>query len=214
MARKLCEHNKRIATCNICRTGSAFCTHDKYKHSCNICNPPCEHGRYKKTCRECGAPPKNNKCTHGGIKYNCITCLDEGVGGSQRCEHKKIKYICAICSPLQHLAYVVRRRIRQALTRASYIKTGKTIEYIGCDIPTLRAHLESQFTSYMSWSNYGTYWHIDHKIPLMYDKDNVTRDTIVSRMHYTNLQPLEASDNLSKGNRLKTIDHTISNHIV
>ena len=32
----------------------------------------------------------------------------------------------------------------------------------------LKSHLESQFTAEMNWDNYGSYWHIDHKVPISF----------------------------------------------
>lgn len=49
----------------------------------------------------------------------------------------------------------------------------------------------------MNWENYGE-WHLDHIIPISYAK---TIEDIYKLNHYTNLQPLWASENLSKGNR-------------
>ena len=50
----------------------------------------------------------------------------------------------------------------------------------------------------MSWENYGE-WHIDHKIPLKYSKPSL--EEVVQRLHYTNTQPMWASENMSKGCR-------------
>ena len=50
----------------------------------------------------------------------------------------------------------------------------------------------------MSWDNHGD-WHIDHIIPLKYD--NPTLEQTIQRLHYTNTQPLWATENISKGNR-------------
>ena len=50
----------------------------------------------------------------------------------------------------------------------------------------------------MSWENYGE-WHIDHKIPLKYNKPSL--EEVVQRLHYTNTQPMWASENMSKGCR-------------
>jgi hypothetical protein len=49
----------------------------------------------------------------------------------------------------------------------------------------------------MNWNNYGTYWNIDHVIPLNYNKP--TYEEIGARLHYTNTQPLEVSKNRKKG---------------
>ena len=51
----------------------------------------------------------------------------------------------------------------------------------------------------MSWENYGSEWHIDHIVPLKYD--NPTLEQTIERLHYTNTQPLWATENISKGNR-------------
>ena len=48
----------------------------------------------------------------------------------------------------------------------------------------------------MSWENYGE-WHIDHKTPLKYNKTLL--EEVVQRLHYTNKQPMLASENMSKG---------------
>ena len=50
----------------------------------------------------------------------------------------------------------------------------------------------------MSWSNHGE-WHLDHIYPVSLAKD---QNHVIELNHYTNFQPLWASDNLSKGNRL------------
>jgi len=49
----------------------------------------------------------------------------------------------------------------------------------------------------MSWENYGE-WELDHKVPISLA---TTVEEIYSLNHYTNFQPLWASDNKSKGNR-------------
>lgn len=52
----------------------------------------------------------------------------------------------------------------------------------------------------MNWDNRGLYgWHIDHIIPLSSAK---TEEEVYKLCHYTNLQPLWAKENLSKGNKI------------
>lgn len=51
----------------------------------------------------------------------------------------------------------------------------------------------------MTWENFGE-WHIDHIVPL--SKFNLTDyEQLKIACHFSNLQPLWAKDNLSKGNR-------------
>ena len=75
-------------------------------------------------------------------------------------------------------------------------------DYLGCDMATFRAHLESQFKEGMLWDNYGD-WHIDHRVPLRYKLDGKTPtlEEVAQRLHYTNTQPLWASENIAKANR-------------
>jgi hypothetical protein len=73
---------------------------------------------------------------------------------------------------------------------------------LGCDVKTLKAHLESQFVDGMSWENYGNDgWHIDHIIPCAsFDLSKVEEQRIC--FNYRNLQPLWSKDNMSKSDKL------------
>lgn len=71
---------------------------------------------------------------------------------------------------------------------------------IGCTNDELKIYLESKFDDRMSWDNYGFYgWHIDHIIPLSSAKNE---EELYGLCHYTNLQPLWCTENLSKGNKI------------
>jgi hypothetical protein len=72
------------------------------------------------------------------------------------------------------------------------------MEYLGCTIGEFKEHIEKQFTDGMTWENHGE-WHIDHIIPLQYN--NPTIEEVIERLHWTNTQPLWATENISKGNR-------------
>ena len=100
--------------------------------------------------------------------------------------------------PLFKLKCNLRNRIREALKKQNYIKSKTTIDMLGCDSIIAKAHLEKQFTKGMSWENYGE-WHIDHIIPCASAK---TEEELIKLFHYTNLQPLWAADNMSKGKKI------------
>jgi hypothetical protein len=94
---------------------------------------------------------------------------------------------------LFRLKVLVRRRINDALF--GFSKSSNTETIIGCSILELKSYIESQFTSGMSWECRGLI-HIDHVVPLASAK---TKKEILLLCHYSNLRPLWAKDNLSKG---------------
>lgn len=62
-------------------------------------------------------------------------------------------------------------------------------------------HIESKFKKGMYWNNYGSHWHIDHIVPLSrFDLSDPYQAKLAN--HWTNLQPLEASRNMEKSDRI------------
>ena len=73
------------------------------------------------------------------------------------------------------------------------------MKLIGCSIESLKNYLEKQFKKDMTWHNHGLYgWHIDHIRPCI-SFDLIKKSEQKKCFHYTNLQPLWAKENLSKG---------------
>lgn len=105
--------------------------------------------------------------------------------------------------PILRLKMVLRTRLGHAIKGRS--KSGPTLGYIGCTVEHLRTHIESLWLPGMSWENYGLKgWHIDHRQPLaafnLFDQfGNENTAQICAAMHFTNLQPLWAADNIRKG---------------
>jgi hypothetical protein len=99
--------------------------------------------------------------------------------------------------PLYKMSLRVRKLISKVIKRNGYSKKSKTQEILGIDFHGFKLYIEGLFTDGMTWVNFGK-WHLDHKIPISWGK---TEDDIIKLNHYTNLQPLWAEDNLSKGNK-------------
>jgi hypothetical protein len=101
---------------------------------------------------------------------------------------------------IKDIQYKLTRRLRNRLYQAlrGNYKTGSAVNDLGCTIPELKIYLENQFQPGMTWDNWGVKgWHIDHKKPL--SKFNlINRGQLLKAVHFTNLCPLWAFDNLSK----------------
>lgn len=98
---------------------------------------------------------------------------------------------------LFNLKHSVRGLTHKAFSRNGFTKKSKTKELLGCDWSVLKEHIENNFKEGMNWYNRGE-WHIDHIIPLCSAKNEFD---LLKLCHYTNLQPLWAEENLSKGGR-------------
>jgi hypothetical protein len=93
------------------------------------------------------------------------------------------------------LCSAVRSSQRKAVLRKR--KAGSAVRDLGCSVKELAAYLESKFLPGMTWSNWGTAWHIDHIRPLA-SFDLTVREDVLKACHYTNLQPLWAEENFRK----------------
>lgn len=96
------------------------------------------------------------------------------------------------------LSIILRQRLNKAL-RGNY-KVGSAVKDLGCSVEEFRIYLESKFQNGMTWENYGrTGWHIDHIVPLSsFNLENESE--FKQATHYTNMQPLWATENIKKGN--------------
>lgn len=109
-------------------------------------------------------------------------------------EYRRVRYAT---DPQYRIANNLRKRLRDAL-KGNW-KVGSAVRDLGCSIHELKSYLTKQFTYGMTWENYGE-WHIDHIKPLS-KFDLTNRVDLLQAVHYTNLQPLWAKENISKGNR-------------
>jgi hypothetical protein len=130
------------------------------------------------------------------------------------------KKICRLCYPIfvreqknewarnennTNMNYRIKKSLASRL-RNVLEKNDTTMNYIGCNIQYLREWFEYNFTNEMSWNNYGSYWSIDHIIPVCkFDLTNEIEKFMC--WNWTNLIPII---NSSK----KTIDIEQINYII
>lgn len=91
---------------------------------------------------------------------------------------------------------ILRNRLRCAIKNNQ--KAGSAIKDLGCSIEEFKTYIEAKFQPDMSWDNHGLKtWHLDHIVPL--DKFDLTNpEEFKKACHYTNIQPMYATENLRK----------------
>jgi hypothetical protein len=102
-------------------------------------------------------------------------------------------------NPVFKIKRNLRRRLNHALN--NNLKSQKTFDLLGCTAEFFKKYIEPLLKPGMSWSNYGSKWHIDHILPCCsFDLSKPKEQQ--KCFHYTNCQPLWKEENLSKGSKI------------
>jgi hypothetical protein len=106
--------------------------------------------------------------------------------------------------PCFRIRHNVSRQVHHALLREHGSKRGKsTFAHLPYTPEQLKEHLQAQFDEHMTWDNYGDYWHIDHIYPQsLLPYDSLEHPNFQKCWALENLQPLEASENIRKSNKI------------
>lgn len=94
--------------------------------------------------------------------------------------------------PVFKLQHSIGVQMRQAI-KGKAKHTWKSI--VGYSAGELKVHLERQFEPWMSWDNYGTEWHIDHRRPVA--TFDLPREAKLC-WSLQNLRPLSISENVQR----------------
>jgi hypothetical protein len=204
------------------------------KWSYDLCVCGNKKSKTSKHCQGCSRRPKREKHKHELINLPCRMC---GVVFMQKTKsHSCCSDACRQRSkrkarpehyraligghardaikrdPAKRIARSVRVRIREGLICGMVTKTKKTFDILGYTPSQLKTHLERQFIFGMSWSNYGTEWHIDHIKPVSHHVIKTMKDA-ARCWSLKNLKPRYATNrcaakygafetgNIEKGNR-------------
>ena len=212
-----CEINEKL--CDKCEVNYPISSYRKYNET-----------SIGKTCKKClneldKIRKKNLRQKRSETVFvKCEKCQEEK---ALKCFAKLKKFykkkICRSCYPNflteqktewcknehnTNINYRIKKSLAARL-RTVIVKNDSTMNYIGCNIQYLREWFEYNFTSEMNWDNYGSYWSIDHIIPVC--KFELTdEDEKLKCCNWTNLMPVTVKYNSSK----KSIDMEQIEYIV
>jgi hypothetical protein len=185
---------------------------------------------FSKTCKSC--LNENDKIRKKNLRQKR---LETFMVKCEKCEEKKTlknfaklkkfykKKICISCYPKflteqktewckkesqTNINYRLKKSLASRL-RTVLIKNDSTMNYIGCNIQYLREWFEYNFTDEMNWDNYGSFWSIDHIIPVC-KFDLTVEDQKLKCWNWSNLMPVTVKFDSSK----KEIDSNQVNYIL
>jgi len=103
--------------------------------------------------------------------------------------------------PIFRLKHAINSNINSNLRKYLQIKHDKSMNYLGTTMEQYCQYLEQQFTLEMNWDNYGSYWEIDHILPI--DSFDLTNEEqLYQCFNYTNTRPLHWLENKQKSNKI------------
>ncbi len=94
-----------------------------------------------------------------------------------------------------------RNRMNKMIKR----KSGSSLDTLGCSKQFFKSWIEYQFHEWQTFENHGDIWQLDHCIPCT--RFDLTNNNEVLRcFHWSNIQPLDKIDNLSKGDNTNKLE--------
>lgn len=185
---------EQCSTCGKWKNESEF---RKYRRQCRDCENKYRRGYYK--------IHKEQEKEHDKEYYETHKKQRREYSREYRANHKEQGneyYRKRMKNPKWKLNNIISVSMRYSLKDG---KNGQHWEsYVDFTQEDLMKHLESQFTSKMNWNNRGSYWHIDHKIPIsVFNFDSPDHIDFKRCWTLKNLRPLEKTENMKKHNRIK-----------
>lgn len=188
---KFCNHCKIVKPSTLFRKTTALGL--RYRDECNDCLPGLQEIRLQR--RKENARRAHNPWS--GYSADELEILRAKSRERNRDRHRSGKVRKYFQNNINaRLSRCLRASLNNALNGKT--KSGSHIKDLGCTVDQLKKHLESQFKPGMTWNNHTLKgWHIDHIKPLS-SFDLSDREQFLQAVHYTNLQPLWAHENLTK----------------
>ncbi len=95
------------------------------------------------------------------------------------------------------LKFKLFHNLRTRIYKSIKNRSNSSKELLGCTIDEYYTYIENQFDNYMTWNNYGTYWEIDHIIPIN-TFDLSIKEHCIEAFNYKNTRPLSCLENSTR----------------
>jgi len=152
------------------------------------------------------APTDQFSMSDRGVQFKCCdTCraaqrVKAAIRGHRpHCEHDKQRNRCLVCNPASAFGcYTVRRAVNSLGTTKLPISRR---QLLGCSTRDYSFYIIGKLRDGMTLANYGVIWQLDHIVPIMLrnaDGDRPDQATIISRFHFTNVEPVLIEEHRAK----------------
>jgi len=171
----------------------------------------------KQICFECGSELPigyftKDKYSRTGYTYNCNSCRSvrssdykkSDRGREKTKQYEKDRYE-------NNVEFKIHKNVSRAIQKSlvGVQKNSSIWEHLLYTPQQLKEHLESLWEPWMNWENYGKLslnkrtWQIDHVMPKSSFNFSSTKDEEFQKCwSLENLKPLEAMENVKKGNKI------------
>jgi hypothetical protein len=184
------------------------------KKECKYCKETLESSMFRKNRRKCKNCEKkdgreyrqseygktkaktwseNNKERHAELQSKWAKNNRERLNTKFN-ERKKV-------DPIFKMKVSCKNQLLKCLKKYNNTKKNSTTQYLGCEIDFFVEWLEYCFTDGMTMENHGTFWHLDHVIPVSEFDLEQDKEAYMC-FNYTNYMPLPAKENMSKQNKI------------
>lgn len=181
-------------------TKESFCNHCGKVHfpqKSNVSRNGKSYISYRWTCSDCRIDQYNNMPEEDKTKLlkrqSDYNKSEAGKASQRKSDEKRMQ------DPKYRFSSNIRKQLYKSFNENGWSKKTNTYKYIGATKEEFEAHIESQFEVGMCWGNWSfDGWHLDHRLPLSAAK---TEEEVAMLWHYTNLQPMWATENIAKGDK-------------
>jgi hypothetical protein len=150
------------------------------------------------------APAGQFSLNRRGVSFKCCdTCraaqrVLNAIRGNPRCAHDKQRTQCLVCCPASAFGYYTAVRASDVLGTKLPLSRS---QLLGCSTRDYSFYIIGQFRDGMTLANHGVAWQLDHIVPIMQrdaDGNHPDQATIISRFHFTNVQPVLIAEHRAK----------------